>query len=289
MPKYKSFIPYTYLIGWTKHNLYYYGSEYGALTKIAHPSNLWNTYFTSCKKINDYRKTLGEPDLISIRKTFYFQVDCINWEAKVLRRLKVLNKSNWINSNVNGKFVIDAYTEKVRRLKIKKSWTEARKRQASQKSFGELNHYFGKRHSAETREKLSLNHHDVTGERNPMFGRTHTSITKRKIGESNRGRARTAACRQKMSQNRRGRNRGRNASQFIGYYVTPFGQFESSLLAQEHIKISRQLVSRLCRSENTKPLTHRQCVFYNQFELFKSLDLVAGKTPNDLGFGFIPT
>jgi hypothetical protein len=43
------YLPYTYLIGWSKLNLWYYGSQYG---KKAHPSNLWRTYFTSLEEVN---------------------------------------------------------------------------------------------------------------------------------------------------------------------------------------------------------------------------------------------
>ena len=65
--------PYTYLIGWTKYNVWYYGSETGFKTKIANPSNLWKTYFTSSKYVKQYREKYGEPDIIEIRKVFSFQ------------------------------------------------------------------------------------------------------------------------------------------------------------------------------------------------------------------------
>ena len=55
----------------------------------------------------------------------------------------------------------------------------------------------GRFHSEETREKISKNHHDVSGENNPMFGtkgelspnwgKKHTEETKRKISEGNKG------------------------------------------------------------------------------------------------------
>lgn len=43
------YIPYTYLIGWSKLNWWYYGAEFAKIKKIANPSNLWTTYFTSSK------------------------------------------------------------------------------------------------------------------------------------------------------------------------------------------------------------------------------------------------
>ena len=60
-------IPYTYLIGWSKLNKYYYGVRYA---KNCHPSDLWTKYFTSSKYVKQFREENGEPDIIEIRKTF---------------------------------------------------------------------------------------------------------------------------------------------------------------------------------------------------------------------------
>ncbi len=57
---------------------------------------------------------------------------------------------------------------------------------------------FGRKHTAETRRKLSENHADVSGKNNPMYGRSgplapnygkpRSEETKRKISEANKGR-----------------------------------------------------------------------------------------------------
>lgn len=58
--------PYTYLIGWSEHNLWYYGVRYANSTI---PENdLWVKYFSSSKYVKDIRKEFGEPDVIQIRK-----------------------------------------------------------------------------------------------------------------------------------------------------------------------------------------------------------------------------
>lgn len=59
----------------------------------------------------------------------------------------------------------------------------------------------GRKHSEESKEKISRNHHDVSGENNPMFGltgslspnykREHTEEAKKKIGEANKGKQKT--------------------------------------------------------------------------------------------------
>lgn len=98
----KEYTPYTYLIGWTDHNLWYYGTETGKKTKTANPDNLWETYFTSSGLVTEFRKTLGEPDIIQVRKTFNTAEEAILWEHKVLRRLKVNKSPKWINNSLGG-------------------------------------------------------------------------------------------------------------------------------------------------------------------------------------------
>ena len=63
------FIPYVYKIGWLIHNKFYIGSQYGYKLKIANPNNLWITYFTSSKRVSEFRNKFGEPDIIEILYT----------------------------------------------------------------------------------------------------------------------------------------------------------------------------------------------------------------------------
>lgn len=125
---------YTYLIGWSKHNKFYYGVRY---SKNCHPSDLWIKYFTSSKYVNDFRKEHGEPDIIQIRKTFSCVDKARNWETKVLKRMNVIKEEKWLNKTDN--ISIDPYCA----LK------------------GTLSH-IGKKRSEETRQKMrgpkSLNH-----------------------------------------------------------------------------------------------------------------------------------
>lgn len=105
------YIPFTYLIGWSNHYKFYYGSKYA---QGCSPIDLWTTYFTSSKEVARFREEFGEPDIIEIRKTFKNSSDCLLWEHKVLRRMKAnindrfLNKSNgglnW--NNVKGKVLV---------------------------------------------------------------------------------------------------------------------------------------------------------------------------------------
>ena len=90
---------YTYLIGWSSKNLWYYGVRY---SQKSNPNDLWITYFTSSKYVKDMRVLYGEPDIIQIRKTFSCPEKAQRWETKVLTRLDVTNDNKWINRNIGG-------------------------------------------------------------------------------------------------------------------------------------------------------------------------------------------
>jgi hypothetical protein len=87
-------IGYTYRIGWSWLDKHYYGSRYG---KGCNPSDLWVTYFTSSKHVSEFRKLNGEPDIVEVRKTFIDPKQSLDWEQKVLKRLKVKLNERWLN------------------------------------------------------------------------------------------------------------------------------------------------------------------------------------------------
>lgn len=92
------YIPYTYLIGWSNHDIWYYGVQYN---KRANPSNLWTTYFTSSKQVKLARSEYGEPDVIEVRKVFTDKDDARLWEHKVLCRMHVRKSKRWLNQSDN--------------------------------------------------------------------------------------------------------------------------------------------------------------------------------------------
>lgn len=93
---------FSYLIGWSKHNKYYYGARWA---KGCSPDDLWTTYFTSSKHVKAFRKQYGEPDVVQVRKVFDDVDKCRTHEYKVLERLNVINEDKWLNKNVNGRFL----------------------------------------------------------------------------------------------------------------------------------------------------------------------------------------
>ena len=90
--------PYTYLIGWSKLNLYYYGVRF---SQKCTPDDLWISYFTSSKYVKEYRRLYGEPDIKSIRKTFNNKNDAMSWESRVLKRIKAHTNPKFINKSNN--------------------------------------------------------------------------------------------------------------------------------------------------------------------------------------------
>lgn len=91
--------PFTYLIGWPELNKFYYGVRY---VNGCYPSDLWTKYFTSGKKVWEFRKLHGDPILIQTRRIFETKAQAVEWEHKVLRRLKAAKRSDFLNAT-NGK------------------------------------------------------------------------------------------------------------------------------------------------------------------------------------------
>jgi hypothetical protein len=95
-------MPYTYLIGWSSQNKFYYGARWA---KNCSPDDLWITYFTSSKHVKTFRDEYGEPDIVQVRKIFNNVNHCKIYERKVLQRLDVLTNDKWLNKNINGMFL----------------------------------------------------------------------------------------------------------------------------------------------------------------------------------------
>jgi hypothetical protein len=100
------YTPYTYLIGWSKLNKWYYGVRFA---KGCRPDDLWVSYYTSSKYVKTFRKENGEPDVILIRRTFSDRRQALEWEHKVLRRMKVTSKDAWLNKTDNRSIINDRY------------------------------------------------------------------------------------------------------------------------------------------------------------------------------------
>lgn len=145
---------YTYLIGWSTFGKFYYGVRFA---KGCSPDELWVSYFTSSKHVKRFAKLNGPPDIIQIRKTFDSVDAARAFESKVLKRIRRINKSKWLNktdnisipsglANTKGKTYEEIYgPEKASQLRAQKRET-----------FGKLR--IGRKHSEVTKAKMSKSH-----------------------------------------------------------------------------------------------------------------------------------
>ena len=147
-------IPFTYLIKHIPTNKYYYGVRF---KKNCHPNDLWTKYFTSSKKVKRLIKRYGKKSFqFEIRKTFKTGTQALNWEHKVLKRLKVIYKDNFLNLTDN-KSVDPKYLSKINK--------------------GKNNPFYNKKHNKNIIEKIRLS----------SLKRKHTKETKNKIRLFNLG------------------------------------------------------------------------------------------------------
>ena len=93
--------PYTYLIGWSNLNIWYYGVRWA---KKCNPSDLWKSYFTSSKYVKEFRDEYGEPDIIQIRKVFTTKELAKLWEDRVIARMNLSTRSDFLNRSNNNSF-----------------------------------------------------------------------------------------------------------------------------------------------------------------------------------------
>lgn len=101
--KLKTPIYYTYLIGWSHLDIWYYGSKYSV---DADPELFWKNYWTSSKHVKRFREKHGEPDVIQIRRTFDCPYKTVAWEGKVHKRMGCRLSDRWINkADANNKCI----------------------------------------------------------------------------------------------------------------------------------------------------------------------------------------
>jgi hypothetical protein len=166
-------IPFTYLIKHVPTNRYYYGVKF---EKGCHPNDFWTKYFTSSKKVKGLIKRYGKKSFIfEIRKTFKTQQQARNWENKVLRRMKVIHRDDFLNETDNISTNPKVLSKSLKKLykhtkhhRIGKKQTEETKRKMSISKMGIKNPRYGKKHSKAFLRFLSK---ISSGKNNPMYGR----------------------------------------------------------------------------------------------------------------------
>ena len=91
--------PYTYLLKCLVDNTFYYGVRY---EKGCHPNDFFVNYETSSKEVKEKIKKYGKNNFsFEIRKTFNDANKARIWENKVLKRMKVIHRKDFMNKTNN--------------------------------------------------------------------------------------------------------------------------------------------------------------------------------------------
>lgn len=99
---------FTYLIGWSHLDTWYYGARWAAGCR---PTDLWKSYFTSSLEVAKFRSEHGEPDVVEVRRVFADGDRARKWEECALRRLGAVASPRWLNLSNNGREFNNALPE----------------------------------------------------------------------------------------------------------------------------------------------------------------------------------
>jgi len=182
---------YTYLLHHIPTNKFYYGVKYGIKSD---PDDFWVRYFTSSKYIHEMIDLYGKDSFeFQIRKTFNTSEKAINWEKKVLRRMKVDIREDFVNKNPGlgygyasgkkhwafGVNYTDIHIQNNKNGQIKSpAWS---KTPVGHKSRNVLSSLAKKTFTGHKQTEEHINKRKLFGEKNGMFGKHHTDEHKQKI------------------------------------------------------------------------------------------------------------
>lgn len=190
--------PYTYIIGWSSLNTYYYGVR--VANEHDPDDDLWKHYFTSSNSVKEYCKQNGDPDIVQIDQIFDDKDSAVNYENNYILENKLYLDGNWLNKSAWP--LID------NRGRLHSEDAKA-KMSASKKGRP------GKSPSDETREKLSMiaKNRVYTEETRMRMaaarrGKTVSNETKAKMAESQTGKPKSEETRKKISESLRRKKRG---------------------------------------------------------------------------------
>lgn len=149
---------YTYHIFHRPTQRHYYGVRTKKGCAIA---DLWTTYFTSSKIVADLIEEHGADSFdVEVRKTFDSKEAAREWEHKVLRRLGVRKRTDWLNRSegklptTQGKVFSEEYRAKLSAAKKgkKRNWTPEWKKRLKDANLSAVK---GKPKSPEHRAKIA--------------------------------------------------------------------------------------------------------------------------------------
>lgn len=260
--------PYTYMIGWSQLDKWYYGVRYA--NKIPAADDLWKHYFTSSKYVAQLREQYGDPDVIVIDHEFDTAEEAISYEEQKLKDLNVLHESKWLNQQISGAFGPNCPRGKM---------FGSDNPQFGKSKAGQLNTFYGRTHSESSKKQMSDSKRKLWKERpHPCIGKSASLETRKKMSLVHKGKKLSKehidAIKQGIS--------GEKNHQFKGYYVTPWGRYSTLNEAKVNspTKISTTSIKNYCLNPGRviKHTTQLLCEFDQNPK---------GKTYQELGFGFL--
>ena len=190
------YTPFTYLIGWSWLNIWYYG---GRWKQGCHPDDLWTKYFTSSVYVAVQRWLYGEPDVIEVRRIFKTKEETQDWEIKVLKRMKVVKNERWLNkTDLSVPFRLGHLHSDESKLKISRA----------------LSGRIGPRHSDESKRKIGVFSQNRTYSNetlkkmsDALKGRTFSDETLKKMSDSHKGKCMSDITKRKISETLKSKNK----------------------------------------------------------------------------------
>jgi len=170
-------MPYTYLIKSKSTGKFYYGLRYA---KNCTPDDLWKTYFTSSKVVQELIEQYGKTDFeFEIRKVFDTPKAAIEWEHKVIKRMKLHSNDNFLNRgcwpSIGLYHRTDDHIKKLKDL-AKAPGGFAERGDATRFQKGQVVHSW----TTESRQKASLTRkkflkeNPPVGSKNSFYGKSHS-------------------------------------------------------------------------------------------------------------------
>lgn len=166
-------IPYTYLLKHIPTGKFYYGCRFA---EGCNPKEFWKEYKTSSKYVKQLVEEYGDDSFeFEIRKTFNDKQSARNWETKVLNKMNVVSRDDFLNMTDNISISPEAAAKgkkgKVGIYKISQEQIDAIKKANT-----------GLKRSAEVKRKMSESAKGKrSGDMNPMFGKKMSEETKQKM------------------------------------------------------------------------------------------------------------
>jgi len=170
---FKMTVPYTYLLKHIPTGKFYYGCRFA---EGCNPADFWKDYKTSSKYVKQLIEQYGADSFVfDIRKTFDDKQSARNWETKVLKKLNVVSREDFLNMTDNISISPEAASKgkkgKVGIYKISQEQINAIKKANT-----------GLKRSEEVKKKMSNSAKGKrSGDMNPMFGKKMSEETKQKM------------------------------------------------------------------------------------------------------------